>query len=149
MPSQTHTHINTLRSPTKMLSWNPYLYVREVVQICVDPELATLVSVSSCKFCSVELNDFVLLVSSITYISITLLPSLLCGFPYIWEDLVETHHLLLSVPSSSSFFAMSGCEVSEIVPIYCRRELICWWLNKALIYEYWRLSLVVILSLLF
>lgn len=63
------------------------------------------------------------------------------------RDLVETSHFGLGV---LGLLLSAHCQtVSVFIPISCRRRLLCWWLRKALIYQYIRVLLGVTLLLCF
>lgn len=62
------------------------------------------------------------------------------------RNLMETSHLGLHVPSALTR-CISSVVLSVFAPMYCRREHLWWWLGKALISEYSRMSSRVILLL--
>lgn len=61
------------------------------------------------------------------------------------KDLMETYHLGLSVPSLSSSAYCLHVDLC-ICSTSCRRKFRWWWQNKALIYDYSRMSLEVMKS---
>ena len=82
------------------------------------------------------------LVSSIPSGSYNLSTSSSPGFPELWWEGFDG-----DIPFRTECSKVSHClpnvwlSVSLIVPICCTRKLLWWWMNKALIYEYSRMSL--------
>lgn len=61
------------------------------------------------------------------------------------RDLMETSFSALSVPRISYSLHNVWLWFSGFVLICCRKKFLWWWLSRAVSYEYWRMSLRVIL----
>lgn len=81
-------------------------------------------------------EDLAFLVFSILTGSYNLSTTSFTEFPEPWgRDLMEPCCLGLSIPGSLILCIMSGHGLC-VWPICCRREPFCWWLSKAVVFDF-------------
>lgn len=102
------------------------------------------------RFDCVDWEALVFLVSYIPSGSCNLYPSSSAGFPELWEEGFGGDILFRTKCSKVCHTVHNvWLWISTVLYILCRRKFLWWWLSKALLYEYSRMSLAVILLLLF